>query len=337
LVAKEVLRALEPAELELSAQAVADLERERQRLDQHWQKRLERARIESQRAARQYNAVEPEARLVARELERRWEQALREQRSLEEQYDRFLADTSRKLTAAELQRIKEWSADLPGLWHAPGTKIEERKTIVRCLVEQIIVAVRGQSEWVDMTIRWIGGLETQYELCRPVQKYEQLSNFKALRDRTIELRRGGATAVEIAERLNHEGFHPPRGAARFHGYAINQFLARHELLGPGTNNWSRIKPEDLQRHEWRLSDLARELGMAVNTLRTWRDRGWVLGRKSAEIGGAWILWADKKELKRLRHLRAWYRGGYNQTRPSDLTTPRGPKRRGTHKSARASH
>ena len=94
LVTEEVLQALEPATLELSLQAVADLERERQRLDRHWQQRLERARIEAERAARQYHAVEPENRLVARELERRWEQALREQRDLEEQYDRFQADSA---------------------------------------------------------------------------------------------------------------------------------------------------------------------------------------------------------------------------------------------------
>jgi hypothetical protein len=104
LVTEEVLQVLEPAKLELCFQAVADLERERQRLDQHWQKRLERARIEAQRAARQYHAVEPEDRLVARELERRWEQALREQRDLEEQYDRFKADAPREPTAADRRR-----------------------------------------------------------------------------------------------------------------------------------------------------------------------------------------------------------------------------------------
>jgi len=334
LVTEEVLQALEPAKLELSFQAVADLDRERQRLDEHWQQRLERAQIETQRAARQYNAVEPEDRLVARELERRWEQALREQRGLEEQYDRFLADTPRKPMASERQRIEEWSADLPGLWHAPSTTIQDRKTIVRCLVERIIVAVRGQSEWVDVTIRWAGGLETQYEVCRPVKKYEQLSKFKALRDRTVELRRTGATADKIAECLNQEGFHPPRGATRFHGHTIHQFLSRLGISVSGMT--SRIKPEDLRRHEWRLSDLARELGMPINTLRTWRYRGWVLGRKSGEIRGAWILWADTNELKRLHRLRAWHRGGYNQTRPTSLTAPRDPRRNGPNRPARTS-
>ena len=126
----------------------------------------------------------------------------------------------------------------------------------------------------------------------------------------------------IAERLNQEGFHPPKGSHLFTGYQVDQFLARQGLLGSRTPQ--RIKPEELQRHEWRLGDLARELGMAINTLRGWYHRGWVLGRKSAAIQGAWILWADDKELERLRRLRAWHPDGYGQPRPPELTTPRCP-------------
>jgi DNA invertase Pin-like site-specific DNA recombinase len=322
LVTEEVLRALEPAELELSLQAVADLEREHRRQDQHWQQRLERARIEAERAARRYRAVEPECRLVARELERSWEQALAEHRELQEQYDRFVAETPRQETHAERRRVEALASNLPEMWHGPGATIQDRKTIVRCLVERITVAVRGQTEWVDATIHWFGGLETRYELRRPVQKYEQLSNYRALRDRAVELRRGGATMAAIAERLNQEGFHPPKGPHQFTGYQVDQFLARQGLLGSRAPQ--RIKPDELQRHEWRLGDLARELGMAINTLRGWYHRGWVLGRKSAATQGAWILWADDKELERLGRLRAWRPDGYGQPRPSELTTPRCP-------------
>jgi hypothetical protein len=101
-------------------------------------------------------------------------------------------------------------------------------------------------------------------------------------------------------------------------------LVRQGLLGPGTT--TRVSSQELRLHEWRLRDLARELGMPSATLRQWYYRGWVMGRKSAEIGGAWILWADEQELKRIRRLRAWKRGGYNQKRPADLVTPRGPQR-----------
>jgi DNA invertase Pin-like site-specific DNA recombinase len=320
LVTDEVLRALEPAGLELSARAIADLEREQQRLDRHWRQRLERAGIEADRAARKYHAVEPENRLVARELERRWEQALRERRELEEQYDRFLADRPREPTAADRRRIEALAADVPGLWHDPAATVPERQQVVRYLVERITVAVRGRSEWVDVTMRWAGGIESRHEIRRPVQRYQQLSNYDLLCDRVVELRRSGATTEEIAERLDDEGFRPPRGPDRFNRHVVNQFLRRQGLLGPEATR--RIDPEDLRPGEWRLGDLARELGMPAITLRHWHYHGWVEARKSSPVGGCWILWADEAELERLRRLRAWHRGGHDLERPLELTTPR---------------
>jgi len=77
LVAQQVLRALEPAAVDLSLQAATDSKRERERLHQHWRQRLERAQYESQRVERQYQSVEPENRLVARTLEQRWDESLR--------------------------------------------------------------------------------------------------------------------------------------------------------------------------------------------------------------------------------------------------------------------
>src|SRR5262245_32759358 len=71
-----VLRALEPAALEVRLQGAADVEAQRHQLHQPWQQRLERARDAVARAERQYSAVEPENRLVARSLERQWEEAL---------------------------------------------------------------------------------------------------------------------------------------------------------------------------------------------------------------------------------------------------------------------
>ena len=332
LVATEVLHALEPARLELHELALADHDRERRRLEKHWQQRLERARIQADRAARQYHANEPENRLVARELERRWENALEEQRGLEEQYDRFLADRPRELTVVDRQKIEALAADIPALWHSPSTTIQERQKIVRCLVERITVAVRGQTEWVDATIRWAGGMESSHEFRRPVLKYEQLSNYGALRGRIIEMHRAGKTTKEIADRLNHEGFWPPRGTGRFTRHVVNTFLVRQGLLGQGTTKW--INRDELRRHEWPFKELARELEMPADTLRQWHQRGWIIGRKSAGRGGAWILWADERELKRLRRLRAWKRGGYDRKRPADLVTPRKSRRSERNKEGR---
>ena len=84
-----MLRAVEPAALELSLRAAERVEQDRERLHAHWKQRLERAEYEADRARRQYDAVDPENRLVARELERQWEQKLAERRRLEEDYARF--------------------------------------------------------------------------------------------------------------------------------------------------------------------------------------------------------------------------------------------------------
>jgi hypothetical protein len=84
-------KALEPAALEISLKVAEDMEAERQRLHQHWAQRLERARYEAERACRQYNVVEPENRLVARTLERHWEEALAREETVKAEYARFLA------------------------------------------------------------------------------------------------------------------------------------------------------------------------------------------------------------------------------------------------------
>ncbi len=85
LVAKQIVAAMAPAALEASLAAVAEIERERAELARQWQLRRERARYEADRACRQYQACEPENRLVARELERRWDEALKQQRNLEDE------------------------------------------------------------------------------------------------------------------------------------------------------------------------------------------------------------------------------------------------------------
>src|SRR4051794_12243653 len=166
LVAAQVLAALEPAALELSLAATDDIEQERARLHQNWQQQVERARYEAERARRQYDAVEPENRLVVRELERRWEEALKEQRRLEEEYARFGRNQPKGLSDCEREQIRTVSRDLPALWHAPATTAADRQRIVRLLVKEVVVTVRGESEWVDVIILWAGGFTSGHELER---------------------------------------------------------------------------------------------------------------------------------------------------------------------------
>ena len=113
LVADQVLHVLTPAGLDLSLRAAEDIEAERARLDAHWRAELERVAYEARLAERSYRAVDPENRLVARTLERQWEQALRGEREVREEYDRFLHDSPRRLTPEELGRIRGLATDIP--------------------------------------------------------------------------------------------------------------------------------------------------------------------------------------------------------------------------------
>ena len=94
-------------------------EQERQQLDQLWRQRLERAAYESERAARHYRLVEPEHRMVARQLAKEWEDKLTIQRQLQEEYQRFLQKQPRPLSRAERETIEKLAQNIPSLWHAP--------------------------------------------------------------------------------------------------------------------------------------------------------------------------------------------------------------------------
>src|SRR4029079_13861461 len=99
LIESLVLEAVQPAALELSLRAAEQAGRDRDRLHAVWRQKVERARYEADRARRQYDAAEPENRLVVRELERRWELALAELRRLEDDYARFEAELQREMSA----------------------------------------------------------------------------------------------------------------------------------------------------------------------------------------------------------------------------------------------
>jgi DNA invertase Pin-like site-specific DNA recombinase len=318
LVVIQVLAALEPAALELSLAAADDVQRERARLHRHWLQQRERATFEAERARRQYDAVEPENRLVVRELERRWEEALKEQRRLEEEYVRFERTQPTGLSATERTQIHSLASDVPALWKSPGTTAADRQRIVRLLVEEVIITVRGESEWVDVIIRWAGGSTSQHELIRPVRRYQQLADYQRLMARIDELCNEGRSAGEVAERLNREGFHPPKRSAIFTSQIVKGLLGRRSPRPPSVANAA------LGEHEWLLRDLAQKLSMPQPTLYRWARVGWVHARK-VPIPGAychWVIWADADELDRMTRLRACPRGWSDEPFPAQLTKPK---------------
>jgi len=313
VVAGAVVHALEPASLELSLQAVDDLRKERERLDRHWRQQLGRARAEAEWAERQYRAVEPEHRLVARTLEGRWEAALRESARLQEEYDRFERQDLVAPTELECARIRSLADAIPALWQAEGTTDADRKEVLRCLVEKVVVDVQRSSEHVTMLIHWHGGFVSHHEVIRPVRRYDQLRDLDGLMDRLVQLRQAGQSAAGIAEQLNREGYRTPKRRAPFTAWVVRQLLHRRK---PSTE---KAVVDPLGPGEWWLPELARALGMPSLKLRDWVLRGWVQARQTTEQG-LWVLWADAEEVRRLERLQACSRRDV-RSYPKELTTP----------------
>lgn len=324
LLARLVLSVLEPAALELSLAAAQDIEHERQRLDEHWRQRLQRATYESHRAARQYHAVEPENRLVARELEKRWEQSLADQRQAQEAYDRFLSERPAALADADRQMVRRLADDIPALWQSPLTTAAERQQIVRQLVERVVLTAPCDSEVADVAVHWAGGYVSRHELLRPVARYEQLRDYQPLARRIGELRELGRTSAQIAAQLNAEGWHPPKRRATFNAGMVRQVLSRRGEAS------TRPVAHVLGPNEWWLNDLARTLALPHPTLYNWMRRGWVIARKlppGHSAAGRWVFWADERELERLRWLRACPRSWHCQNQAAALTRPNPPDAR----------
>jgi DNA invertase Pin-like site-specific DNA recombinase len=295
LVTREVLRALEPAALELSLRAIENVEQERRRLHDQWRQTLERVRQEVARAERHYHAVEPENRLVARTLEARWEDALKKQRQVEEDYHRFQAKLPATLSGADRQRIQSLSDSVATLWHASGTSALDRKQIVRCVVERVIVVADKATELNDVTIVWLGGITTQHHIARPVGSYEQLKDYRRLTERITQLHHEGFPLAQIAAKLNDEGFIPPRRRGVFTESGIGTLLRDLGLVG------ELFRDDLVGVNEWWVHDLARKLGVIPQKIHYWVKQNWIHSRRTPS-GKHLIVWADKDEICRLRRL-----------------------------------
>jgi DNA invertase Pin-like site-specific DNA recombinase len=326
LVAGQVLLALEPAALELSLAAAEQIEGERKRLLQHQQQQLERATYQAERAWRQYTQTEPEHRLVARELERRWEAALAAQRAAEETLDQLRRAHPPRLTDSERERIRQLATDVPALWHAETTEQSDRQAIVRQLLERVEVTVVDGTERVEVTLHWAGGYESRHEIRRAVSSYRRLAEGNRVLQRVSDLKQQGLPHAEVARRLNAESYRAPRG--NLFTVAMVTFLCRRarqaRLLppvaalqqgSPGPATTRGAGPMDC----WRGSQLAEKLNLPAATLNTWRRRGWLHAR---QWGGHWLYWASGQELERLQALRVYPRAALTGV-PANLRTPTG--------------
>jgi DNA invertase Pin-like site-specific DNA recombinase len=315
LVEQQLLLAVSPASIELSLTAARAIEADRFNIERHHRQSVERAAYNSDVARRRYESVDADNRLVAAELERRWESTLLAQRQAEESLHRLQQQQPSKFSPAEESQLRKLSEDIPALWRAETTTGVDRQTIFRALVTQVAVEVINNSERVRVTILWVGGFESHHEIRKSVQRFEQLESSAEIRSRLIELKRQGATYRVIADTLNREGYRSTSGT-KYSVPTISGLCCRFRRDGinlayiPASGNL------------WTLTTLAAELGIKRETLNTWRRRGWIEAEHKAQ---KWIFKADKSELKRLHKLANYQRSPLQKT-PEKLTMPNNKKR-----------
>jgi hypothetical protein len=284
--------------------AVGQLQEEARQLEKQWALRRERARYEAERARRQYDAVEPENRLVARSLERAWEEKLRAVEAIEQEYERWRREEPLVLSDADRADLQGLGENLPRVWHAATTTATERKRLLRFVVREVILDQKRAAGQVWLKILWQTGATSEHSLQRRVHTYRDYSDLERLRRQVTALNGAGKMDKEIAAALNREGFVAARGCA-FKGE--NVWLLRRRWGIPTVKiNGISANPPRWPDGTYSIQGAAAALGITPQTVFDYLARGLVTGRQLAK-GQPWqIDLADDQIIQlraRVRHTR----------------------------------
>lgn len=300
-VAQQALRVLQPAHIDLSIQAVSDVRKERQQTHQVWKHKLERVAYEADRAGRHYRAVEPENRMVARQLGRDWEAKLQQQQQLQEEYHRFCQQEPAQLSQQECDQLHRLAGNIEALWQSAQTPVQVRKRLLRELLQTITLEIQGDSEQVTVTLLWVGGCKSQHLLVRPVGSVGQLSYYKQLRQQLQAWHEEHLAVSTMAERLNQAGIRPAR--CRGERWEFTPSMVSRLLREMGIrSHQSCLRPPATSvpdNTEWSLAALGHHLGIPKSTLYAWTKKGVVPGQLHQ---GRWQVQADRAKQQQLRQL-----------------------------------
>jgi hypothetical protein len=181
MVTEQLLEAIAPGGVEAALQATQLSAQADQEKRQALRLALERAQYEVQRAKRQYDAVDPENRLVASELEARWNSALKNVAELHARL-RTMPEVP-SITVDQKGKLMELGADLSRLWNAPETPIDLKKQILRTVIEEIVVKNGADNLEYHLQIHWAGGVHTELIVPRNKPGY----HARRADDKVVEL------------------------------------------------------------------------------------------------------------------------------------------------------
>jgi DNA invertase Pin-like site-specific DNA recombinase len=162
---REVMRVVQPAAVEVAVLAAQQASQQRDEVLTALERDLEAARYEAQRARKQYDAVDPENRLVADELERRWNQALLHVREMEQRIGKQQGESDGEALAT-VDEFSDLAADLEAIWNGSATDVRLKKRIVRALIHEVLADVDSEAGEIILVIHWHGGVHTELRLPR---------------------------------------------------------------------------------------------------------------------------------------------------------------------------
>jgi DNA invertase Pin-like site-specific DNA recombinase len=278
------LEAIEPAHLEVALSALDQVEARARQVAQQWQRQIERAHYEADLARRRYRSVDPDNRLVARSLEREWNEKLAEVEKLEREYALLPKQSALSLTAAQREHIRALAHDLPAIWYAPTTTFAERKQLVRWLIKDVTLSKRGNV--IDIAIRWQTEALTHLSIPRHKKSWEMRQTSQQVVARVRELA-PSQTDTQIAALLNAAGAVAGMGGS-FTASKIEWIrYAYHIPLGCPER--PSAAPTG-QRGDGRYSAKAAAelLNVDVSTVAEWCKTGRLESVRSTPLGPRWI-------------------------------------------------
>ena len=270
---KLFLQTMVPTELELSLAVEREVTTQAEALDKQWKLRIEQAEYEARRAERRYKAVDPDNRVVARTLEREWEDALGELERVRQQRQKARREKRVAIGADDRKRIRSLASDLPKVWRASSTPQEDRKAMLALVIEAIsLTPVDVPERSTRVRVAWKSGAVTDLDIPRPNRR-ERRRTPSSSRQRLQALAADGLRDEEIAERLNAEKLLTGMGKS-WDLHAV-RWARRHEGIERKAPDAPRILPVSARDSNGRYSiaAAAHRYDVSQHTVRLWVKKG----------------------------------------------------------------
>jgi DNA invertase Pin-like site-specific DNA recombinase len=261
-VRREVLRVVQPGAVEAARLAGLQAGQTRDEVLAALERDLEAARYAAGRAAKQFDAADPENRLVAAELERRWEQALQRVRELEQRVTERQAVRDH-FPQPSGEALADLAADLEAVWANPRCDVRLQKRVVQTLIREVVADVDMERKETILVIHWEGGIHTELRLPRRGRGQCQPTAADVIAAVRVLARTSGDRV--IAGILNRHGLRTGRGN-RWTTMRVTSLRNHHGI--------ACYRPDVQATEGWlNLTEAAAVLGVAARTLRLAAEKG----------------------------------------------------------------